>query len=253
MSLLEVEKLTKNFGGLQAVANVSLKIQRREILGLIGPNGAGKTTLFNLLTGVYAPTEGFIVFDGQNITKSKPNQIANLGVGRTFQNIRLFNQLTVAENIEVALHQQNADLLSEIFRLPLFSQQQKIRQEKVAQLLEFFQLADYANLPANSLAYGLQRRLEIARALASAPKILFLDEPAAGMNPSETKELMDLILKIHDQYQIAIVLIEHDMKLVMNVCQRVCVLEYGRVIKNGTPYEVQNDPRVIAAYLGGDV
>ncbi|MGX7198265.1 ABC transporter ATP-binding protein [Enterococcus nangangensis] len=252
MSLLEVEHLTKNFGGLSAVANVTLSVEADEIVGLIGPNGAGKTTLFNLLTGVYPPTEGKITFAGNDVAKLAPYQVAMLGVGRTFQNIRLFKDLTVLENVMVALHPTNSNLLTSILRLPGYYQRIAQQEAAALKMLEFFDLADKAAIKASNLPYGQQRVLEIARALAMKPKILFLDEPAAGMNPNETNELTQLIRKIHQEFGVAIVLIEHDMSLVMEVCQRICVLEYGRVLKIGTPQEVQNDPQVIAAYLGGD-
>lgn len=252
MSLLEVEHLTKNFGGLSAVANVTLSVEADEIVGLIGPNGAGKTTLFNLLTGVYPPTEGKITFAGNDVAKLAPYQVAMLGVGRTFQNIRLFKDLTVLENVMVALHPTNSNLLTSILRLPGYYQRIAQQEAAALKMLDFFDLADKAAIKASNLPYGQQRVLEIARALAMKPKILFLDEPAAGMNPNETNELTQLIRKIHQEFGVAIVLIEHDMSLVMEVCQRICVLEYGRVLKIGTPQEVQNDPQVIAAYLGGD-
>lgn len=252
MSLLEVEHLTKNFGGLSAVANVTLSVEADEIVGLIGPNGAGKTTLFNLLTGVYPPTEGKITFAGNDVAKLAPYQVAMLGVGRTFQNIRLFKDLTVLENVMVALHPTNSNLLTSILRLPGYYQRIAQQEAAALKMLEFFDLADKAAIKASNLPYGQQRVLEIARALAMKPKILFLDEPAAGMNPNETNELTQLIRKIHQEFGVAIVLIEHDMSLVMEVCQRICVLEYGRVLKIGTPQEVQNDSQVIAAYLGGD-
>lgn len=252
MSLLEVKSLTKNFGGLSAVSNVTLQVEADEIVGLIGPNGAGKTTLFNLLTGVYPATEGTVVFNGENLAKLAPYQVASLGVGRTFQNIRLFKDLTVLENVMVALHGKRTNLFSSILRLPRYYQKRAQQKAEALTLLEFFELQDKAEIKASNLPYGQQRVLEIARALAMKPKILFLDEPAAGMNPNETNDLTQLIRKIHQEFGVAIVLIEHDMSLVMEVCQRICVLEYGRVLKIGTPQEVQNDPQVIAAYLGGE-
>lgn len=252
MSLLEVKSLTKNFGGLSAVSNVTLQVEADEIVGLIGPNGAGKTTLFNLLTGVYPATEGTVVFNGENLAKLAPYQVASLGVGRTFQNIRLFKDLTVLENVMVALHGKRTNLFSSILRLPGYYQKRAQQKAEALALLEFFELQDKAEIKASNLPYGQQRVLEIARALAMKPKILFLDEPAAGMNPNETNDLTQLIRKIHQEFGVAIVLIEHDMSLVMEVCQRICVLEYGRVLKIGTPQEVQNDPQVIAAYLGGE-
>ncbi len=239
MSFLEVTGLTKNFGGLAAVSNVSLSVEKGEIFGLIGPNGAGKTTLFNLLTGVYPASKGTILFNEQNIQSLKPFAVANLGISRTFQNIRLFSQQTVAQNIQMALQQDGGNFLEEIFRLPNYYQKKKEIAEKVEELLHYFSLEEIAEVKAGSLPYGQQRRLEIARAVAMQPKLLFLDEPAAGMNPNETKELKSFIRKLHDELDLTIILIEHDMPLVMDLCQRICVLEYGRVLQIGTPQEIK--------------
>ena len=258
MPLLTVEKLTKNFGGLTAVSHVNLTLNENELVGLIGPNGAGKTTLFNLLTGVYEPTSGDVLFnDGSKTTRlngMKPYKIAEIGLGRTFQNIRLFKDLTVLDNVLIAMREvENASFLANIFRLPKFYQTEQNLKEKAAELLAIFQLEDKMETLARNLPYGEQRRLEIVRALATQPKILFLDEPAAGMNPQETAELTDLIYRIQKEFKITIILIEHDMNLVMDVCERIYVLEYGQVIAEGTPDEIKGNARVIEAYLGGEI
>jgi len=257
MSLLEVTDLTKNFGGLAALSNVNFRLEESELVGLIGPNGAGKTTFFNLLTGVYVPSEGDILLETEGkqtkLNGKKPYVITDLGLARTFQNIRLFKDLSVIENVMIALHSKSGiGTLHSIFRTPkYYENDKKLREESIA-LLKIFKLENKLDTLARNLPYGEQRRLEIVRALATQPKILFLDEPAAGMNPQETAELTDLIIKIQKQFQITVVLIEHDMSLVMNVCERIYCLEYGRLIAEGTPEEIQKNPAVIKAYLGGE-
>jgi branched-chain amino acid transport system ATP-binding protein len=253
MSMLEVKSLTKNFGGLAAVSDVNLHLEENELVGLIGPNGAGKTTLFNLLTGVYAPSEGDIIFEKKTrLNGLAPYKIADLGLSRTFQNIHLFTELTVLENVLVAMDSKNHEnFWPSILRFPSFyNQEQKLR-KKALELLEIFALADKAETLSRNLSYGEQRRLEIVRALARRPKILFLDEPAAGMNPQETAELATLIKQIKTDFGMMILLIEHDMNLVMEVCKRIYVLEYGHMIAEGTPSEIKSNKRVIEAYLGG--
>lgn len=255
MTVLKTEHLTRNFGGLAAVSNVTLEIKKGELVGLIGPNGAGKTTFFNLLTGVYPPSEGSIKLsvDGElkEIGGLKPFTITNLGIGRTFQNIRLFKEQTVLENIKVAMNSQiEYKMVSSIFRLPKFYEEENEIHKKALELLEVVNLKDKKDELSKNLPYGEQRKLEIARALATNPKVLFLDEPAAGMNPYETKELTSLIKKIKDEFDITIVLIEHDMSLVMDICERIFVLEYGRLIAQGNPDEIKNNKKVIKAYLG---
>ena len=257
MSLLEVKDLTKNFGGLSAVSNVSLKAEKGELIGLIGPNGAGKTTFFNLLTGVYVPTEGTIELETENgktfLNGIAPNKITELGLARTFQNIRLFKDLTVLENVMVAMHAHKGNsLFSSLFRTKAYYETEKIMKEEALELLKIFNLESYAQDKAKNLAYGQQRELEIVRALATKPKILFLDEPAAGMNPQETANLTKLIAQIQEQFGLTVVLIEHDMSLVMEICQRLYVLEYGRLLAHGTPEEIKKNPDVIRAYLGGE-
>lgn len=253
MALLEVKNLTKNFGGLTAVSDVSLSLNSGELVGLIGPNGAGKTTLFNLLTGVYEPSEGKVVLDGTLLNGKSPAKIASLGLSRTFQNIRLFKDMTVLENVLVGLSNKHSDhLLASLLRLPKYYQSEADLRQKALDLLAIFDLAEEADTLAKNLAYGQQRRLEIVRALATEPKILFLDEPAAGMNPQETAELTALIRQIQKDFKMTIILIEHDMNLVMEVTERIYVLEYGRLIAQGTPEEIRTNPRVIEAYLGGE-
>lgn len=252
MTLLKVNHLTKTFGGLTAVSDVNLAIESNELIGLIGPNGAGKTTLFNLITGVYEPTSGNIEFAGQDISGTQPEKINRVGIGRTFQNIRLFANLTVLENVLIALHAEHgAGFLTSVLRLPAYYRNRNKLYRRAIELLELFNLEDLANEKAKNLAYGQQRRLEIVRALATEPQLLFLDEPAAGMNPRETAELTELIHRIKDELGITVVLIEHDMSLVMNICERIYVLEYGKVIAEGSPEAIQSDERVIKAYLGG--
>ena len=257
MSLLEVKGLTKNFGGLSAVSNVSLKAEKGELIGLIGPNGAGKTTFFNLLTGVYVPTEGTIELETENgktlLNGIAPNKITELGLARTFQNIRLFKDLTVLENVMVAMHANKGNsLFSSLFRTKAYYETEKVMKEEALELLKIFNLESFAQDKAKNLAYGQQRELEIVRALATKPKILFLDEPAAGMNPQETANLTKLIAQIQEQFGLTVVLIEHDMSLVMEICQRLYVLEYGRLLAHGTPEEIKKNPDVIRAYLGGE-
>ena len=253
MALLEVKKLTKNFGGLMAVSDVSLELNEGELVGLIGPNGAGKTTLFNLLTGVYEPSEGTVTLDGHLLNGKAPYKIATLGLSRTFQNIRLFKDLTVLDNVLIAFgNHHKPHVLASFFRLPAFYKNEEELKAKALELLAIFDLDKEAETLAKNLAYGQQRRLEIVRALATEPKILFLDEPAAGMNPQETAELTALIRRIKNEFNITIMLIEHDMSLVMEVTERIYVLEYGRLIAHGTPDEIKNDKRVIEAYLGGE-
>lgn len=253
MALLEVKKLTKHFGGLTAVGDVTMELQEGELVGLIGPNGAGKTTLFNLLTGVYEPSEGTITLADTLLNGKAPSKIAALGLARTFQNIRLFKDMTVLENVLIGLNNHSkSQVLASFLRLPAFYKNEEVLKEKALDLLKIFNLDKDAETLAKNLPYGQQRRLEIVRALATEPKILFLDEPAAGMNPQETAELTQLIRQIKEQFKITIMLIEHDMSLVMEVTERIYVLEYGRLIAHGTPEEIRNNKRVIEAYLGGD-
>ena len=253
MALLEVKQLTKHFGGLTAVGDVTLELNEGELVGLIGPNGAGKTTLFNLLTGVYEPSEGTITLDGHLLNGKQPYKIAALGLGRTFQNIRLFKDLTVLDNVLIAFsNHHKKHVFASFLRLPAFYKNEEALKAKAIDLLKIFDLDRDADTLAKNLAYGQQRRLEIVRALATEPKILFLDEPAAGMNPQETAELTDLIRRIKEEFRITIMLIEHDMNLVMDVTERIYVLEYGRLIAHGTPSEIKTNKRVIEAYLGGE-
>ncbi|HEL1580749.1 TPA: ABC transporter ATP-binding protein [Streptococcus suis] len=253
MALLEVKDLTKNFGGLTAVGDVTMELHEGELVGLIGPNGAGKTTLFNLLTGVYEPSEGTISLAGTILNGKAPSKIASLGLGRTFQNIRLFKNMTVLENVLIGLgNHGKSEVFASFFRLPAFYKNEEELKAKAIALLKIFDLDGDADTLAKNLPYGQQRRLEIVRALATEPKILFLDEPAAGMNPQETAELTQLIRKIKEEFGITIILIEHDMSLVMEVTERIYVLEYGRLIAHGTPEEIRNNKRVIEAYLGGE-
>ena len=249
--VLDVRGLGIDFGGLTAVDNFNLMIGRNEITGLIGPNGAGKTTVFNLLTNVYQPSRGSILLDGVPTAGKKTYQVNRMGVARTFQNIRLFKDLTVIDNVKVGLHQSmNYHLPEALLRLPSYWKQEKKTTDEAIELLNIFHMSDLAGKQAGSLPYGAQRRLEIIRALATRPKLLLLDEPAAGMNPSETAELMEVIRRIRDEFDIAILLIEHDMNLVMGICEGIAVLNFGRVIAKGTPDEIRNNPQVIEAYLG---
>ena len=249
--VLETRNLGIDFGGLHAVEDFNLVIGKTEIGGLIGPNGAGKTTVFNLLTKVYQPTMGTILINGRDTAGMNTVQANKLGIARTFQNIRLFGNMSVEDNVRIGLHNQiTYSTASGIFRLPSFWKGERAQHERALDLLSIFDMQDLASHQASSLPYGAQRRLEIVRALATNPSLLLLDEPAAGMNPHETEELMENIAKIRDKFKIAILLIEHDMNLVMGICEGICVLNYGRVIAKGTAEEIQNNPVVIEAYLG---
>lgn len=251
MALLEVKHLGISFGGLRAVDDLNMSIEQGSLVGLIGPNGAGKTTAFNLLTGVYAPSEGTIVLDGESLVGKAPTEICKSGIARTFQNIRLFSRMTVLDNVKVALHNHVEYSLAEsFFHLGKFSKREKEMDERAIDILKVFDLDGQADVLASNLPYGKQRKLEIARALATEPKLLLLDEPAAGMNPNETQELMDTIQLIRDKFHITILLIEHDMKLVSGICEYLYVLNFGMELAHGEPAVVLNDPKVITAYLG---
>ena len=251
MALLSIKNLGIQFGGLRAVDEFNLEIEKGELYGLIGPNGAGKTTVFNMLTGVYKPTAGEIILDGKNITGKKQIEINKLGVARTFQNIRLFSQLSVLDNVKAGLHNQyKYSTFSGIFRLPTFFKTEKKMNARAMELLKVFDLQDEADLLASNLPYGKQRKLEIARALATNPKLLLLDEPAAGMNPNETAELMDTIKFVRKEFDMTILLIEHDMRLVSGICEKLTVLNFGKVLAQGKTSEVLSNSEVITAYLG---
>ena len=249
--VLECIDLGITFGGLKAVDNLNITVGRTEIAGLIGPNGAGKTTIFNLLTGVYQPTRGSVLINGIDTKGMSTHKVTKLGIARTFQNIRLFTDMTVLDNVKVGMHNQiKCNFFSSMFHLPGYYAAERKANQRAMELLDFMGLADLADQKAGSLPYGVQRRLEIVRALATNPSIILLDEPAAGMNPSETTELMHQIRRIRDTFHVAIFLIEHDMNLVMNVCEAIAVVNYGRIIAKGTPEEIRTNPAVIEAYLG---
>lgn len=251
MALLEVKNLGISFGGLRAVNEFDISVEKGQLYGLIGPNGAGKTTIFNLLTGVYQPDEGAILLDGVNLTGKKTIEICKAGVARTFQNIRLFGDMPVLDNVKVGLHNHYPySTLEGILRLPRYHKVEKEMNERAIELLKVFGLEEYAGHQAKNLPYGQQRKLEIARAMATDPKLLLLDEPAAGMNPNETKELMDTIRFVRDHFDMTILLIEHDMKLVSGICEKLTVLNFGEVLAQGDTQEVLNNPEVITAYLG---
>ncbi|MFV0529704.1 MAG: ABC transporter ATP-binding protein [Lachnospiraceae bacterium] len=251
MALLDIKNLGISFGGLRAVNNFEISIEKGQLCGLIGPNGAGKTTVFNLLTGVYKPDEGIVLLDGKDITGKKTVEINKAGIARTFQNIRLFKELTVRDNIKVGLHNHYPySTLQGIFHLPKYKRMEHSMNERALELLEVFGLEKEAEYKAANLPYGKQRKLEIARAMATEPKLLLLDEPAAGMNPNETEELMETIHFIRERFDLTILLIEHDMRLVSGICEYLTVLNFGEVLAKGETGEVLNDPQVIAAYLG---
>jgi len=251
MAVLDIKNLGISFGGLRAVDDFNLSIEKGELYGLIGPNGAGKTTVFNLMTGVYKPTDGIIMLDGENITGKNTVEINKAGIARTFQNIRLFKQLSVLDNVKTGLHNEfTYSTATGIFRLPKYYKDEKLMDEKALSLLKVFDLDGEKDYTSSNLPYGKQRKLEMARALATNPKLLLLDEPAAGMNPNETKELMETIKFIRDEFDMTILLIEHDMRLVSGICERLTVLNFGQVLCQGTTGEVLNNPEVIKAYLG---
>lgn len=251
MSLLEINNLGISFVGLKAVDGLNLKIEKGELYGLIGPNGAGKTTVFNMLTGVYKPTEGNIVLNGEEISGLSPVEINKKGVARTFQNIRLFDKMSILDNVKLGLNNhQSYNVVEGIFRLPRYRREEAAMNEEAMRLLKVFELDGHADWLASNLPYGKQRKLEIARALATKPKLLLLDEPAAGMNPNETAELMDTIRFIRDEFDLTILLIEHDMRLVGGICENITVLNFGKELTHGRTSEVLNNPEVVKAYLG---
>lgn len=249
--MLSMNNVTMRFGGLNAVSGLSLEVGEKEVVGLIGPNGAGKTTVFNMLTGIYTPTEGSLSYNGKVTNGLKPHKISSLGIARTFQNIRLFSELSVGDNVRIANTNKTGYTIAEaILRLPRFTREEALLDRKINDLLGLFGLSEKQEEKAKNLSYGEQRRLEIVRALATDPKILLLDEPAAGMNPKETMELMNLIARLRNEFNVSILLIEHDMKLVMGICDRINVLNFGKKIAHGTPLEIRSDAEVIRAYLG---